>query len=85
MSRSIQERGEGEGFLNRKETAKLVVNRGVKCTDKSLAAHASRGTGPEYHIINKKAYYRPSQILRWLERIAGPEFRSTGDRAAEGH
>jgi hypothetical protein len=53
-------------------------------TAQSLANHASRGTGPEYQVIGKKVYYRPSRLLTWLEKMAGPEFKSTTERSALG-
>jgi len=70
-------------FLTRKNTADYIRNRGIRCSQSSLARAAMCGSGPNYTLIGNKAYYKPEWIDQWLESQCKPRSHSLAHMTAK--
>ena len=58
---------------SRQETAQRIRDRGIPCTDGTLANMASDGTGPIYRVIAGRCFYLDADIEAWIaSRISAP-------------
>ncbi|MBX5462974.1 MAG: hypothetical protein IRZ28_18035 [Steroidobacteraceae bacterium] len=75
-------------FMLRGPAAEYLSSRikGLRITATALANMASRGKGPQYHVINGRACYTPDALDRWIaEQAARPVTESHRGRRAERH
>jgi hypothetical protein len=73
-------------FMLRGPTAEYLSSKveGSTVTPTALANMASKGEGPEYHIINGRACYTKEACDRWIaEQAARPVSSSRRGRRAE--
>jgi len=68
-------------YIDRREAAKYLTDRGLKYTHSSLQKLASLGGGPEYQIFGSRAVYTIPKIEAWIAtKLTGPR-RSTSEAA----
>lgn len=65
-----------EKFLNRKNAAEYLCNRGIRSSRSSLARAAMGGDGPVYIKINGASYYKPEWLEEWIEAQCIPHSHS---------
>lgn len=54
-------------LLTRREAAEFLTLRGYPIKAATLARKASCGGGPRFVIFNRRALYRPADLLLWAE------------------
>ena len=59
-----------EPFKSRPTATKFLRDCGVPLGSNALADMAYDGNGPKYTVINGRALYRESDLLKWLENQA---------------
>jgi hypothetical protein len=60
-------------FFTREKAAEYVNSQGLVVKGKGLKDHATRGTGPEHHIVNGRAVYTREALDKWIsEQVARP-------------
>jgi hypothetical protein len=65
--------------LDRREAAKYLTNRGLKCSHNTLQKLATTGGGPAYAIFGNRALYTPQNLDAWAEaRLSAPR-KSTSE------
>ena len=68
-------------YLDRREAAKYLTGRGLKCSHNTLQKFATVGGGPEYCIFGNRALYTQGTLDSWAEaRLSAPR-RSTSEAA----
>jgi hypothetical protein len=66
--------------LTREQTAQALSDLGFKISPKTLAAYASKGTGPRFAKFGKYTSYVWGDALEWAEARCGPTASSTSER-----
>ena len=66
-------------YLNRREAAKYLTDRGLKYTRNTLQKLATVGGGPEYHIFGSRAVYTIPQLETWIAAKLSKPRRSTSE------
>jgi hypothetical protein len=66
-------------YLNRKESAAHLAERGVPYSWRTLQKLATTGGGPVYRVCGGRALYLPSDLDRWLDDRMSPPRRSTSE------
>jgi hypothetical protein len=69
-----------ETRLTREQTAQALTEHGYRITPKTLAAYASKGTGPRFAKFGKYASYVWGDVLEWAKARCGPTASSTSER-----
>ena len=69
-------------YYTRRESAEYLRNRGVPCSEKTLAKMAVLGGGPEYSIYGRNAVSTAEQLDAHIERKLKKPRRSTSARDA---
>ena len=65
-------------YLNRREQAAYLNERGLKATKAGLDKLASIGGGPEYQIWGNQAVSTPEQLDTWIEgKLTAPRRNSS--------
>jgi hypothetical protein len=66
-------------YLDRREAAKYLTARGLKCSHNTLQKFATIGGGPEYAIFGNRALYTPQALDSWAKaRLSAPR-KSTSE------
>ena len=73
-----------KNLLNRKESADYLTSLGLKISKQTMAVHAMRGTGAEYTLIGRTAYYKQEWLDEWLECQLTPSAHSFAHMRKEG-
>ncbi len=60
-----------------------IRSQGVPLGDKALKDHRSRGTGPQYTIINGRCLYTREWCDEWIEAQASRPVAKRGRRSAQ--
>lgn len=68
-------------YLDRKEAAAYVRQRGLPCSPNTLAKFATTGGGPVYRRFGNKAVYTNADLDHWIERKLSSPLRSTSQVA----
>ena len=63
-------------LLNRQQAAEYLSEFGLKISRQTMAIQAVRGTGPNYTLIGRKAYYSEEWLDEWLESQMTPHSHS---------
>lgn len=58
---------DSDTFLTRDLAAQALADVGIPTTTSTLESLASKGDGPPYVVINRRAVYRRSELLKWIE------------------
>lgn len=64
-------------YLDRDAARDHIRSRGVPIGENALKDHASRGTGPKYAIINKRAVYTREWLDEWIDGQAAPRRKAS--------
>ena len=57
----------------------------IECSPETLANHASKGTGPEYHLRMGLAHYEEHALDSWaMSRISRPIRKASEARSSAG-
>ena len=68
-------------YIDRREAADYLTERGFKTSWRTLQKQASTGGGPRYYIYGNKALYRPEDLDSHVgEKLSAPR-RSTAEAA----
>jgi hypothetical protein len=60
-------------FLDRREAADYLSDRGLKTSWKTLQKKATTGGGPPYRIWGNRAVYEPRSLDRWADsKLSAP-------------
>ena len=59
-------------FLTRELATEFLRGQGVPLADGALRDMAHRQQGPRFAVINRRALYRPEDLLAWLDEAAKP-------------
>lgn len=71
----------GKKFLNRREAAAYITDKGLHCAPSTLAKLACIGGGPIFQKFGRHVIHTPSNLDIWVEeRLSGP-LRNTSDLA----
>lgn len=62
-----------ETWLSRKETSEGLRALAYRVSPKTLAKHASQGTGPAYEMFGNLTRYRWGTALDWVRARSKPE------------
>lgn len=68
-------------YLDRREAAKYLTDRGLKCSHNTLQKFATVGGGPEYSIFGNRALYTPQNLDAWAETRLTASRKSTSEAA----
>ena len=71
-------------LMNRKQAAEYLTSLGLKISTGTMAVHAMRGTGVQYSIIGRKAYYKQEWLDEWLADQLKPSAHSFAHMQKEG-
>jgi hypothetical protein len=66
-------------YLDRREAAKYLTGRGLKCSHNTLQKFATVGGGPEYAIFGNRALYTPNDLDAWAEARLTASRKSTSE------
>ena len=65
-------------YLDRREAAKYLTDRGLKCSHNTLQKFATTGGGPKYSIFGNRALYTPHSLDAWAEaRLTAPRYSTS--------
>jgi len=68
-------------YLDRREAAKYLTDRGLKCSHNTLQKFATVGGGPEYSIFGNRALYTARILDAWAEARLSACRKSTSEVA----
>lgn len=67
-----------EKFFTRPEAAAHVRERGLPCTEGTLAKLASVGGGPAYRTFGRRAFYTAADLDAWVaNKLSAPRMSTT--------
>ena len=69
-------------YLDRREAADYLTQKGLKTSPNTLQKQASVGGGPAYQHYGNKAVYTPANLDAHAERKLSQPRRSTSEAAA---
>jgi hypothetical protein len=69
-------------YLRRAEAARHLHERGLPCSEKTLAKYAVIGGGPIYSKFGRYPVYTAEDLDAWAQARIGQPVRSTSDYAA---
>jgi hypothetical protein len=64
-------------FLNRREAANFLRERGLPVSPATLATAVTRGNGPPFCRFGHRAVYRERELIEWAESRLQPAGRRT--------
>lgn len=64
-------------YLSRPDAAEFINSLGLKISPKTLAKLASTGGGPEMRVFCRRVFYKPDQLLEWVNSRLSPGRHST--------
>ena len=70
-------------LLTRKNAAVYLETKGIRSSQTTLARLAMGGTGPQYALIGRTAYYKPEWLDEWLEDQLVPHCHSMAHMAVK--
>lgn len=83
--RILSNHSEGKGmrqiYHDRREAARILTERGLKTSWKTLQKLATVGGGPEYRIFGSRAVYTDEALDDYVERKLSAPRRSTSEAA----
>ena len=70
-------------LLTRRDAAEYLDKKGVRSSQSTLARYAMGGSGPEYAMIGRTAYYKAEWLDAWLEDQLKPHNHSLAHMAQD--
>jgi hypothetical protein len=73
---------ETQSFLDEREAARFLSERGYKMAPATLATKRSRGGGPRFRRFGPRIIYEPSELLEWAGSLLSEPAASTSEHEA---
>jgi hypothetical protein len=69
-------------FLDTRDSAQFLGERGFKVAPATLDTKRSRGGGPKFRRLGPRIVYEPQELLDWAHANLSPPFANTSEASA---
>jgi hypothetical protein len=73
---------ENQAFLDTRQAAQFLTDRGFKTSPATLDTKRTRGGGPRFRRYGLRIVYEPPELLEWARSYLSEPFTNTSEASA---